>query len=496
MEERENSRSLFRTLSDFADSGAVPMHMPGHKRNDLGIDFLERLGARYDITEIEGFDDLHHPKGILKEAMARAAELWGSDRCFFLVNGSTVGILAGIRAVQKCTGCGKIIMARNCHRSVYNAVELLKLEPEYIEPKVIRDFGFCGSIDGKDIEISLQKDPGTPIILTSPTYEGVMSNIAEIAVICHLYGSPLIVDSAHGAHLGLSKYFTGSAISAGADLVVQSVHKTLTGLNQTGLLHVNSNLIDPEAVARELSVFETSSPSYPLMASIDGTVELLANRGNELFSAWNMRLDGFDRRVAGLQRLKIPGHSEYFPCQDIRKAGYVPHLLKGENVYGYDRSKIVISCEGTSISGTELMRRLREDNNIYCEMAACGYVVAMTGIRDREGDMECLAKAVCEIDGQIESTGPRLPFYGPKLPTRRLPVSEAADKPSKRVFLRDALGKVSAEYVWAYPPGIPIVVPGEELTEDVINAFVIQKDSGVELRSTFGEMPKYIRVLK
>jgi len=232
------------------------------------------------------------------------------------------------------------------------------------------------------------------------------------------------------------------------------------------------------------------------MASIDGTVELLTDRGNELLSAWSRRLDGFDGRVAGLQRLRIPGHSEYFPCQDIRKAGYMPHMLKVENVYGYDRSKIVISCEGTSITGTELMRRLREDYNIYCEMAAGGYVVAMTGIRDREGDMECLAKAICEIDGQIESAGPRLPFYGPKLPPRRLPAWEAVKEPSKRVFLRDAQGKISAEYVWAYPPGIPIVVPGEELTEDIISAFVIQKESGVDLRSTFGEMPKYIRVLK
>jgi len=492
----ENNKSLFRALAEFADSGAVPMHMPGHKRNDLGLDFLERLGARYDITEIEGFDDLHHPEGILKEAMERAAELWGSEQCFFLVNGSTVGILAGLRAVQRCTGSDKLILGRSCHRSVYNAVELLNLKPIYIAPQIIKGFGFCGSISEKDIEISLQENPGIPVILTSPTYEGVLSNIAEIAVICHLYGSPLIVDSAHGAHLGLSKYFTGSAISAGADLVVQSVHKTLTGLNQTGLLHINSDLIDPYTVARELSVFETSSPSYPLMASIDSTVELLANRGNELLSAWSMRLDGFDRRVAGLQRLKIPGHSEYFPCQDIRKAGYIPHMLNVENVYGYDRSKIVISCEGTSITGTELMRRLREDYNIYCEMAAGGYVVAMTGIRDREGDMECLAKAICEIDGQIESAGPRLPFYGPKLPPRRLPAWEAVKEPSKRVFLRDAQGKISAEYVWAYPPGIPIVVPGEELTEDIISAFVIQKDSGVDLRSTFGEMPKYIRVLK
>lgn len=490
-------KTLFQRLAEFSGSEATAMHMPGHKRNSAGLDFLEKLGARYDLTEIEGFDDLHNPEGILKDAMERAAQLWGSERCFFLVNGSTGGILAAIRAAALATGSERLIMARNSHRSVYNAVELLHLEPIYLAPPITKGFGFCASISPKSVELSVRDNPGTPVILTSPNFEGVISNISEVAIICHLYGSPLIVDSAHGAHLDLSKYFTGGAISAGADIVIQSVHKTLTGLNQTALLHLNGDQIPEAMVKKELSVFQTSSPSYPLMASIDGTVDLLTNKGYELLSSWSRRLDNFDRRVSGLQKLKIPGHSEFFPCQSgVRKAGYVPHMLNTENIYDYDRSKIVISCENTDTTGPELMNRLQRDYKIYCEMASSGYVVAMTGIGDREQDTEKLAVALNELDRDISSAGPRLPYSGPEIPPRRMPADTALNEPSRSMALRDACGRISAEYVWCYPPGIPIVVPGEELTEDIIAAFVLQRDSGLRLQSTSGEMPRYIRVVK
>lgn len=472
------------------------MHMPGHKRNVAGIEFLEELGAKYDITEINGFDDLHNPQGILSEAMQSAALLWQSEHCFFLVNGSTCGVLAAVSAAAKLNGNGKLIMARNCHRSVYNAAELTNLTPIYIAPPTVEGFGFCGSISPRDIEIAVRDNPGTPVILTSPTYEGILSNIAEIAVICHMYGSPLIVDEAHGAHLNLSPYFSGGAISAGADIVVQSLHKTLTGLTQTGLLHLDSGLISPDDISRELAIFETSSPSYLLMASIDGTRGLLEERGTELFKAWNSRLDRFDTLVSPLQNLKIPGHSDLFECQKKDGlAGYSKRGIESHSVYGYDRSKILISCEGTDTTGISLMNELRTRFSIECEMAACGYVVAMTGILDSDDNVKRLSKALFELDGEIHGTAPRLPFTITKIPTRRLSVSEALKSKSKLMSIKDTKGKISAEYVWAYPPGIPLVVPGEELTEETVKSLIIQREAGVSLRSTFGGMPKTLRVL-
>lgn len=472
------------------------MHMPGHKRNVEGIEFLEQLGAKYDITEIDGFDDLHNPNGILAEAMKSAARLWQSENCFFLVNGSTCGVLAAVAACAKLSGNGKLIMARNCHKSVYNAAELNDLTPIYIVPPSVAGFGFCGSISPKDVEIAVRENPGTPVILTSPTYEGILSNLSEIAVICHMYGSPFIVDEAHGSHLNLSPYFSGGAVRAGADIVIHSLHKTLTGLTQTGLLHLGGELISPEDIYRELAVFETSSPSYLLMASIDGTRQLLEARGAELFKAWNRRLDRFDTLVAPLQNVKIPGHSDLFDCQKIDGlAGYVKRGISSHEIYGYDRSKIIISCEGTDTTGIALMSELRTRFGIECEMAACGYVVAMTGILDSDEGIKRFAKALLELDKEIRGTAPRLPFTAAKIPTRRMSVSQASRSETATVSIKDSRGKISAEYVWAYPPGIPLVVPGEELTEETVRNLVIQREAGVSLRSSFGGIPKTLRVL-
>lgn len=488
-------KTLFARLKEYSGENPVPMHMPGHKRNVPGIAFLEQLGAKYDITEIEGFDDLHAPQGILQEAMDRAAETWGSDRCFFLVNGSTGGVLAAVRAVSKPGG--KLIMARNSHKSVYNAAELCELEPVYLRAPSVDGFGFCASIPIKAVEIAVRDNPGTPVILTSPTYEGVISNISEIAVICHLYGSPLIVDEAHGAHLDLSGAFTGGAVRAGADIVVQSLHKTLTGLTQTGLLHVSGGLVSPDAVAAQLAVFESSSPSYLLMASIDGTAELIRQRGGSLFKAWENRLDSFDRRIQDLKTLRVPGHGEYFDCQfNCRMAGFARQSIAGEQVYDYDRSKIVISCEGTDTTGVALMERLREEYGIECEMAAGGYVVAMTGIGDTDGALERLAAAIIELDVMTCRTLPRVPFSPPVIPPRCLSIKKTLQQKTQSLFLRDAKGRIAAEYVWAYPPGIPLVVPGEILTGELLTSFSIQRETGVKLRSTSGGMPTRIAVVK
>lgn len=489
-------KTLFEQLKEYIEQNPIPMHMPGHKRNVPGFAFLEELGAKYDITEIEGFDNLHAPSGILLDAMKYAAELWGSENCFFLVNGSTCGVLAAVRAAAKVSGSGRIIMSRNSHKSVYNAAELCGLEPIYLLPSAVEGFGFCGSITPKEVELSVQDNPGAPVILTSPGYEGVISNIPEIAVICHMYGSPLIVDEAHGAHLDLSRSFTGGAVKAGADIVIHSLHKTLTGLTQTGLLHVGG-MIPAESVARELAVFESSSPSYLLMASIDGTAHLISERGRELFKAWADRLDCFDNRVGELCALRLPGHGELFDCQfDRHMAGFARRGVQGEEVYDFDRSKIVISCEGTDTTGVALMQALRSRFGIECEMATGGYVVAMTGLLDESSNMERLSDAIRTLDGETHRTLPRVPFSLPRIPPRRMSVPAARAEPSETCFLKDSKGRIAAEYVWAYPPGIPMVVPGEEITDELISSFIIQREAGATLQSTFGGMPKRITVIK
>ena len=226
-------RYLDQALEAYGKSDVYPFHMPGHKRNPLP--FPEVYGI--DITEIDGFDNLHHAEGILKEAQQRAADLYGSAHCYYLVNGSTCGILASICAAVKKRG--RILAARNSHKAVYHALFLSELTAEYLYPAVT-ECGIQGQITPRQVEDALKKDPETSaVVITSPTYEGVISDIEGIAKVAHVHGIPLIVDSAHGAHLGFGGEFPQNAVRLGADAVIESLHKTLPSFTQTALLHLN-----------------------------------------------------------------------------------------------------------------------------------------------------------------------------------------------------------------------------------------------------------------
>ena len=296
-------------LQSYASSGLYPLHMPGHKRRVVPA---PGLPAGWDMTEVPGVDDLHDADGILADAMARTAALWGAKRTWYLVNGSTCGILAAIRAAVVSSGRTAVICARNCHKSVYHAIELNRLTAHWLVPPVDPAFGIYGSITPAMVADALRACPdAAAVILTSPTYEGVLSDLAAIAVLCHAANVPLIVDEAHGAHylpLAAAHGWQGGAIAAGADVIIQSPHKTLPSLTQTALLHWNSSFIPPQELERQLDVFETSSPSYPLMASLDGCTGLLAEHGDAWFAAWRARLQRFSGAVRPLRRLRVLCH--------------------------------------------------------------------------------------------------------------------------------------------------------------------------------------------
>ena len=282
-----------------------PLHMPGHKRHLAPAPGLSCYA--WDITEIDGADDLHEADGILADAMARTAALYGARRCWYLVGGSTVGLLAGIRALAPFGS--EVIAARNCHKAVYHAIELGRLTAHYLPPPVDTAFGVYGSVPPAAVEAALTAHPQAKcVILTSPTYEGVLSDIASIAAICHAHNVPLLVDEAHGAHYlpFAARYgWQGGAVAAGADLVVQSAHKTLPSLTQTAFLQLNGGLADPDEVERQLDVFETSSPSYPLLVSLDGCTDWLAADGPAAFARWRDRLERFSAAVADLHNIKV-----------------------------------------------------------------------------------------------------------------------------------------------------------------------------------------------
>ena len=493
---KEKQPGLLERLTEYAGSDAYPFHMPGHKRREIpdGIPggFPDPYGI--DITEIDGFDNLHHAEGILKDAMDEAAAIYGADRSWYLVNGSTCGILSAVFATTE--NGGKILTARNCHKAVYHAICLNRLEAEYLYPEEITEFRINGGIRAEDVRKALEKDAMRcagnsgdvrgkitkiqAVLITSPTYEGVVSDIRAIADAAHEYGIPLIVDEAHGAHLEYADQchgFPKSALEYGADLVIQSLHKTLPSFTQTAILHVKGKLVDQDRVSRYLSMFQTSSPSYLFMAGMERCIRYMDGDGRNEMIRYEKRLERFMERMEGLQVLEV---------LDREICG------KYRTVAGWDPSKIVVSTmRAEDFHGEELAETLRRKYHLEMEMTAPEYVIAMTSLMDTEEGFERLGTALLEIDGALrrrtesgrkEKAASETPEgLESKLshPVRRMLICEAMDADTERTAFQDTVGKVSAEFVYLYPPGIPIIAPGEVFTDAIVEKIMAYKAAGL-----------------
>lgn len=488
---------LENQLKAYAAQDLYPMHMPGHKRQlvgDQSVKIPAAAGVRsahagckagtttelpygWDVTEVPGTDDLHDAQGILREAMDRTAALYGVARTWYLVNGSTCGLLAGIRAIAPYGS--EVIVARNCHKAVYHAIELQNLTVHWLWPTRDPEYDVYESVDPAAVRELLAQYPETAaVVLTSPTYEGIVSDIQAIAQICHEHdlwghpeGIPLLIDEAHGAHLGFHAAFPDSAVQLGADLVIQSPHKTLPSLTQTAWMHLpQDSIVEPESIERELDIFETSSPSYPLMASLDACTGILAAHGEEMFAAYVDRLDQIIRPMAEtLQHLWIPGYNGEWDRADWKRA----YWDRG-HIYATDPSKILISgrecrVDGRSCTGARLADILREDYQVETEMHLGMNVLAMTSVCDTEEGLQRLADALKDLDQRVRGAEPVQRLPGEDAPTDAvMTIAEAVRQPQEAVNTDDAIGRIAAEYVYCYPPGIPIVVPGERITRDVI----------------------------
>ena len=361
------------------------MHMPGHKRNGSFLPL--RSAAGFDITEISGFDDLHCPQGILANTQKSAANLYGSKEAFMLINGSTVGVLAAIGA--HCKRKDKILTADNCHVSVPNAAELFGLDLVCINAASDKTSGVSCGMSPESIEAALIKDPQIrAVVVTSPTYEGVVSDIDAIAKTVHKAGIILIVDCAHGAHLGFSDAFPKNPVSLGADIVIMSLHKTLPALTQCSLLHVCSDRADTGAIKRMLDILQTTSPSYLLMASIDYCVRLLETDADRLFREYEGNLKSFLKRLIDLRKLSVLEPKPAFFALD---PGKIVIVTKNRTLSDFEQDSF-------SLSGYELADILRKKYKIELERAYESYAIAMTSICDTPDGFERLADALLSID--------------------------------------------------------------------------------------------------
>jgi len=371
---------LYDKLKEYTNSDIYPFHMPGHKRNSMHMP--DGLPFDIDITEIPGFDDLHNADSILLETSKLASDLYNSREAFMLVNGTTVGIHAAIGS-QTERG-DKILAVSNCHWSTSNAAKLFDLEIIYIDTEVDEDTGVPCSISPVAIEEALKINPDIKmVVITSPTYEGVVSDIAAIAEITHNSRALLLVDSAHGAHLGFSGFFPKSAVNLGADFVVVSLHKTLPALTQCSLLHICNERADAVKVKEMLSILQTSSPSYVLMASMDYCLRLLKSNGDKLFAEYEKNLSFFYDRVKNLKNLSV-----LYNVIDTRQLKF----------FTYDPGKIVIITKNTAPGSDGLSKILREEFKIETERKFDNYVIALTSICDSKEGFIRLADALLETE--------------------------------------------------------------------------------------------------
>lgn len=464
---------LYDKLKNYSKSGIYPFHMPGHKRTDITEEGI--IPYNIDITEIHDFDNLHSPNGVIDEIQEKAAKLYNAKNAFILINGSTGGILSAIRSM---TNQGdKILMARNCHKSVYNSAELFNLNVDYIFPDTDSRYNILTSVLPCDIEDKLTKhnDEIRLVIITSPTYEGVVSDIKSISEICHKHGAKLLVDEAHGAHFPFSDSFPDEALNCGADAAVLSLHKTLPSLTQTALLIANDSELS-EILAENLAVFETSSPSYILMSSIEKCLDFCEN-SKDKFKEYCCNLKTVRKKLENLKYLKI--------------------YDKSDTYFDYDISKIVISTANANISGTKLAEILRNNYQIETEMAYSDYVIAMTSVCDTEKAFDMLSDALISIDSELSKGADT-----ERVPLKNLYTGKNFNAYELYKFNKETIPfqnsefRTSAEYIWAYPPGIPLTVPGEIISKELINYIEYLSACKVEIMSTKGGMTNYISVVK
>lgn len=476
----------------YAGEDIYPYHMPGHKRRSWGK--LSGDFYRTDITEIEGFDNLHQPEGMILALQREAARLYGAEESFYLVNGSTCGILSAVSAALPPGG--HILMARNCHKSVYHGVYLRNLRASYLYPPYLEEYDIFDAVTPQQVEEALAAEPDIrAVLIVSPTYEGRIAGVRRIAEIVHRRKIPLIVDEAHGAHLGLADFLPQNSCQAGADLVIHSVHKTLPAPTQTALLHVNGNLVDRELLKRFLRIYQSSSPSYPLMAGIDNALRYIEISGEKAFGEFRRRFQEMMGILGGCHRLKFltgaPGEQ--------------------------DLGKLLISVKGTALTGKRLYDILLKKYRLQPEMASETFVLAMFTVNDGREAYERMTGALLEIDAgleegiygncpereekgtsmgcsQIEESEAMEPKSHSEVSWKisgesrgeglqnRIPLAKAWDMRAESVPLEECAGRYAGEFVNLYPPGVPLLVPGEPVTEALVRDIRRYAEAGLSVQ--------------
>lgn len=475
---------LFDALMEYVNNNTIPFHVPGHKKgNGMAKKFLDFVGKNVlsmDVTVFEQVDSLHKPTGPIKKAQELAADAFGADATFFCIHGTSGAIQAMILSVMGENE--KIIVPRNIHKSVTSGIILSGAIPVYMQPEVDKNVGVALNVTPETVEEALRNNPDAKaVLIINPTYYGVSADIVKIAEIVHDYGAILMVDEAHGPHLKFNEKLPISAMEAGADICAQSTHKIIGSMTQSSMLHVKSKKIDINRVKQVMSLLQTTSPSYILLASLDVARMQMVTEGKELLDKTIELAEYARKEINNINGLYCFGNE----------------IVGRDGAYDFDPTKITITAKGLGITGHELENILAKKYYIQPELADMYNALCVFSIGDTKENVDYLIRALREISETLYKDNVEMSkaLDIPEIPEMVLSPRYAFECSNVALPLEESIGQISSEFLMAYPPGIPILCPGERITREIIEYVIEMKNAKLSIQGTEDPNVEYIKVV-
>ncbi|KFZ40682.1 MULTISPECIES: aminotransferase class I/II-fold pyridoxal phosphate-dependent enzyme [Thermoactinomyces] len=485
MNQRQYQTPLFSKLIEHSQKNPLQFHIPGHKKGQgMDPEFRQFVGSNIlsiDLINIEPLDDLHLPKGAIKEAQELAAEAFGADHTFFSVQGTSGAIMSMVMSVVHPGE--KIIVPRNVHKSVITAIILAGAYPVFVHPEMDERLGIAHGITASQVQKALNRHPDAKAVLViNPTYYGIAGNLREIVEVVHRHGIPVLVDEAHGVLTHFHDRLPLSAMDAGADMAATSVHKLGGSLTQSSVLNLREGLVNPHRVQSIISMLTTTSTSYPLLASLDTARRYLAVNGSDIIEQTLYWADTARKRINEIPGLHCIGRE----------------WLGSDALYDIDETKLLIHLKHLGITGYDAEKWLREHHRIEVELSDLYNILCLVTPGDSEETILPLIDALQDLSDHFYQPGRsnHVPIQTPEIPELVLSPREAFYSPTVSVPLEEAAGRISAEFIMIYPPGIPVFAPGERITEENIDYIKEHIHAGLPVKGTEDPNVKMIRVIE
>ncbi len=478
----QNKAPVYEALQKFRKNRIVPFDVPGHKRGRGNPELAELLGQQcvgLDVNSQKSLDNLCHPVSIIKEAEELAADAFGAKQAFLMVGGTTASVQAMV--LSTCKQGDKIILPRNVHRSVINALVLNGAIPVYVNPDMDERLGIALGMKVEQVENAIRANPdAVAILVNNPTYYGICSDLKKIVKLAHQYGMLVLVDEAHGTHFYFGENMPISAMAAGADMAAVSMHKSGGSLTQSSFLLVGGKTVSPGYVRQIINLTQTTSGSYLLLASLDISRKNLALGGKEAFSKVE--------KLAEYARNEINAIGGYY--------AYSAEMINGDSIFDYDTTKLTVNTLGIGLAGIEVYDILRDEYDIQVELGDIANILAYISIGDREREIERLVSALMEIHRKYKRDGSGMLSQEYIDPLVAVSPQKAFYAPKESLPIMETEGRICSEFVMCYPPGIPILAPGEQITKEILEYIRYAKEKGCSMTGPEDAAIEKLNVLK